>query len=49
MKTLFANNGTKKFDSYSFDVLTIEELACIKGGKEDDAYLEPPTGKIMNQ
>ncbi|HET6558354.1 MAG TPA: bacteriocin [Prolixibacteraceae bacterium] len=40
MKTLFANNETQNFDNFSFDVLTVEELACIKGGKEDDAYIE---------
>ena len=41
MKTLFTNNGTKNFDNFSFDVLTVEELALIKGGKEDDAYMDP--------
>ena len=40
MKTLFANNETKNFDNFSFDVLTVEELACIKGGKEEDSYVE---------
>ena len=42
MKTLFANNETTKFDNFSFDVLTTEELACIKGGagKEEDSYVE---------
>lgn len=38
MKTLFANNETKNFDSFSFDVLTAEELALVKGGKADDVY-----------
>lgn len=43
MKTLFANNETKNFDNFSFDVLTAEELSCIKGGtaKEEDAYAGP--------
>lgn len=41
MKTLFANNGTTNFDNFTFDVLTVEELACIKGGKEEDAYIDP--------
>ena len=41
MKTLFANNDTKNFDNFSFDVLTVAELACIKGGKEDDSYGDP--------
>jgi bacteriocin-like protein len=38
MKTLFANNETKNFDSISFDVLTTEELSLIKGGKSADSY-----------
>lgn len=38
MKTLFANNETKNFDSISFDVLTSEELSLVKGGKGVDAY-----------
>lgn len=38
MKTLFANNETKNFDSFSFDVLTSEELSLVKGGKAVDAY-----------
>ena len=38
MKTLFANNETKNFDSISFDVLTSEELSLVKGGKVADAY-----------
>ena len=42
MKTIFANNETQNFDNFSFDVLTVAELACIKGGKEEDAYM-PPT------
>jgi bacteriocin-like protein len=41
MKTLFANNETKNFDSISFDVLTTEELALIKGGKVEDVYIDP--------
>ena len=40
MKTLFANNETKNFDSISFDVLTSEELSLVKGGKSQDSY--PP-------
>ena len=40
MKTLFANNETKYFNTFSFDVLTSEELAVIKGGKEVDIYIE---------
>jgi len=40
MKTLSANNETKNFDSFSFDVLTSEELSLVKGGKtkSEDAY-----------
>ena len=38
MKTLFANNETKNFDSFSFDVLTSEELSLVKGGKSEDVY-----------
>jgi len=41
MKTLFANNETKNFDSFSFDVLSTEELAFIKGGKAEDIYVDP--------
>lgn len=41
MKTLFANNETLNFDNFAFDVLSVEELSCIKGGKEDDSYLDP--------
>ncbi|MGE5447464.1 MAG: hypothetical protein ACM3PR_03815 [Bacteroidales bacterium] len=41
MKTLFANNETTNFDNFTFDVLTVEELSCIKGGKEDDSYILP--------
>jgi len=40
MKTLFANNETKNFDSFSFDVLTSNELASIKGGKAEDVYVD---------
>ena len=41
MKTLFANNETNNFVNFSFDVLTSEELALVKGGKEADAYANP--------
>ena len=41
MKTLYTNNEITNFDNFSFDVLTSEELALIKGGKEDDAYVHP--------
>jgi len=40
MKTLFANNETKNFDSFSFDVLTTEELSLVKGGKAEDVYID---------
>lgn len=40
MKTLFANNETKNFDSFSFDALTAEELALVKGGKSVDVYAD---------
>lgn len=40
MKTLFANNETKKFDAFSFDILTAEELALVKGGKSEDVYAD---------
>ncbi len=40
MKTLFANNETKNFDSFSFDVLTAEELSLVKGGKVQDSYID---------
>ena len=40
MKTLFANNETKNFDSFSFDVLTTEELSLVKGGKVQDSYAD---------
>ena len=39
MKTLFTNNDTNNFDNLSFDVLTSEELAVIKGGKSEDVYM----------
>ena len=39
MKTLFANNEINNFDNCSFDVLTSEELAVIKGGKSEDIYV----------
>ena len=38
MKTLFANNETKNFDSFSFDALNAEELSLVKGGKSVDSY-----------
>ena len=41
MKTLFTNNALTNFDNLSFDVLTSEELALVKGGKEEDAYMDP--------
>ena len=41
MKTLFANNETKNFDNFSFDVLTVEELALVKGGKSEDVIIDP--------
>ena len=41
MKNLSANNETKQFDNFSFDVLTSEKLAFIKGGKEEDVYVDP--------
>ena len=41
MKTLFANNETTNFDNLSFDVLTSEELAVVKGGKVADVYVGP--------
>ncbi|MDP3913565.1 MAG: hypothetical protein Q8R96_07500 [Bacteroidota bacterium] len=40
MKTLIANNESKNFDNFSFDVLTSEELFSIKGGKPADAYAD---------
>ena len=40
MKTLFANNETKYFDSFSFEVLTAEELSLVKGGKSADSYCD---------
>ena len=40
MKTLFANNETKNFDSFSFDVLNTEELSLVKGGKSADSYMD---------
>jgi hypothetical protein len=43
MKTIFSNNQTNQFDNFSFDILTAEELAFVKGGdaKEEDAYADP--------
>ena len=41
MKILFANNKINNFDNFSFDVLTSEELAVIKGGKAVDVYVGP--------
>ncbi len=40
MKTLSSNNETKNFDSFSFDILTSEELSLVKGGKSEDAYVD---------
>jgi len=40
MKTLFSNTETNNFDSFSFDVLTSEELSLVKGGKSEDSYLD---------
>ncbi|MDP3180658.1 MAG: hypothetical protein Q8M67_02475 [Bacteroidota bacterium] len=40
MKTLIANNESKNFSNFSFDVLTSEELFSIKGGKPEDAYAD---------
>ncbi len=40
MKTLFANNETTNFDSFSFDTLSTEELALVKGGKSQDSYCD---------
>lgn len=40
MKTIFSNNDTTAINNFSFDVLTTEELAVIKGGKEVDAYVD---------
>jgi hypothetical protein len=40
MKTLFGNNETKNFDSFSFDILSAEELALVKGGKSQDSYCD---------
>lgn len=40
MKTLIANNESKNFDNFSFDVLTSEELFSIKGGKVNDSYAD---------
>ena len=39
MKTLFTNNKTINFDNLSFDVLTSQELALVKGGSEADYYV----------
>ena len=38
MKTLFANNEI--LDSFSFDVLSAEELALVKGGKSEDVFTD---------
>lgn len=40
MKTLFANNETRNFDSFTFDVLTSDELSQVKGGKSEDVYID---------
>ena len=39
MKTLFACNEIKNFHNLSFDVLTSQELALVKGGSEADYYV----------
>lgn len=41
MKTIFATNETTNFNNLSFDILTSDELAVIKGGKEQDSYVNP--------
>jgi len=41
MKTAFANNEKNNIDNFSFDVLTPDELALVKGGKEADVYVQP--------
>jgi len=41
MKTLFTKSEIIKFNNFSFDVLTSEELSLVKGGKEDDSYILP--------
>ena len=41
MNILFTNNETNNFDNLSFDVLTSEELAVLKGGREADYYVGP--------
>ena len=38
MKTLFASNESVKFDSFTFEVLSSEELSQLKGGKSQDSY-----------
>jgi bacteriocin-like protein len=38
MKTLSSNNQTAFFVNISIDVLTTDELAAIKGGKNKDVY-----------
>ena len=30
----------QNFDSFSFDVLTAEELSLVKGGKSEDIYID---------
>ena len=40
MKTLFANNETRNFDSFTFDVLTSDELSQVKGGKSEGVYID---------
>jgi len=41
MKTVFANDDTNNINKFTFDVLTSEELALVKGGKEADVYVQP--------
>jgi hypothetical protein len=40
MKTLLTSNATSNLDSFSFDVLTSEELSLVKGGKSADVYAD---------
>jgi hypothetical protein len=40
MKTLFATNETRNFDSFTFEVLSSEDLLQVKGGKSQDSYAE---------
>jgi len=43
MKTLFTNDTTISIDSFTFEVLSVEELSLLKGGKgsrEQDSYAD---------